>query len=194
MKVISKDFEMLTELSFPRIAINDNESYGLHIFCDSSTEVYGFAMCAYTNEKVSSFLFAKSKLASLRKINEHSVPTLELMGVILTLKCLPTLIETYKNIQFQFINVCVDVQVVLHWLITKERKVKPKFVKNRISEVNGLIKALDDEFKMPIMFKYVHTNQNPADLLTRGISYDKYLRIRNLWLKDPSWLTNKFKD
>ena len=31
MKVISKDFEMLTELSFPRIAINDNESYGLHI-------------------------------------------------------------------------------------------------------------------------------------------------------------------
>ena len=44
MKVISKDFEMLTELSFPRIAINENESYGLHIFCDSSTEAYGFVI------------------------------------------------------------------------------------------------------------------------------------------------------
>ena len=44
------------------------------------------------------------------------------------------------------------------------------------------------------MFKYVHTNQNPADLLTRGRSYDKYLRNRNLWLKGPSWLTNEFKD
>ena len=84
------------------------------------------------------------------------------MGVILALKCLPTLIETYENIQFQFINVCVDAQVVLNWLITKESKVKSKFVKNRISEVNGLIKALEDEFKMP-MFEYVHTNQNPAD-------------------------------
>ena len=59
------------------------------------------------------------------------------MGVILALKCLLTLIETYKNIQFQFINVCVDAQVVLNWLITKERKVKSKFVKNRISELNG---------------------------------------------------------
>ena len=97
-------------------------------------------------------------MAPLRKRNEHSVPTLKLMGVILALKCLPTLIETYKNIQFQFINVCVDAQVVLNWLITKESKVKSKFVKNRISEVNGLIKVLEDEFKMPIIFKYVHTN------------------------------------
>ena len=113
MKVISKDFEMLIELSFSRIAINDNESYGLPIFCDSSTEAYGIVMYTCTNEKVSSFLFAKSKLALLRKRNEHSVPTLELMEVILALKCLPTLIETYKDIQFQFINVCIDAQVVL---------------------------------------------------------------------------------
>ena len=113
MKVISKDFEMLIELSFPRIAINDDESYGIPIFCDSSTEAYGIVMYACTNEKVSSFLFAKSKLAPLRKRNEHSVPTLELMGVILALRCLLTLIETYKNIQFQFINVCIDAQVVL---------------------------------------------------------------------------------
>ena len=84
-KVISKDFEMLIELSFSRIAINDDESYGLPIFCDSSTEAYGIVMYACTNEKVSSFLFAKSKLAPLGKRNEHSVPTLELMGVILAL-------------------------------------------------------------------------------------------------------------
>ena len=29
---------------------------------------------------------------------------------------------------------------------------------------------------------------------SRGISYDKYIRNRNLWLKGPSWLTNEFKD
>ena len=142
MKVISNDFEMLNALSFPRIAINDNES------CDSSSEAFGFIMYACSNVKVSSFLFAKSKLAPLKKSNEHSVPTLELMGVILALKCLPTLIETYENIQFQFIDACVDAHVVLNWLITKESKVKSKFIKNRISEVNGLmVKALGDEFQ-----------------------------------------------
>ena len=103
MNVLSKDFEMLTELSFPRIAINDNESYGVHIFCDSSTEAYGFVMYACTKEKVSSFLFAKSKLAPLRKRNAHSVPTLGLMGVIVALKCLPTLIETYKIFNFNLL-------------------------------------------------------------------------------------------
>ena len=86
MKVISKDFEILTELSFPRIAINKNESYGLYIFCDSSTEAYGFVMYACTNEKVSSFLFAKSKLAPLRKINEHKCTNIGANGSNIGLK------------------------------------------------------------------------------------------------------------
>ena len=192
MKSISKDFGMLPELSFPRYAINDQCSYGLHIFCDSSKDAYGFVMYACSNENKSSFLFAKSKLAPLRKGNEHSVPTLELMGVILALKCLPTLLEIYSNIQFQFVNICVDAQVVLNWVITKEPKVKSKFVRNRILEVDGLISRFEEEFKLPITYRYVHTEQNPADLLTKGLSYNKYLQNRKLWLEGPDWLTNEF--
>ena len=67
-----------------------------------------------------------SKLPPLHKRNEHSVPTLELMGVILAFICLPTILEDYNNIQFQFINISVDAQVVPNWLITKE----PKLIRN----------------------------------------------------------------
>ena len=49
------------------------------------------------------------------------------MGVILAFKFLPTILEAHNYIQFQFINICVDAQVVLNWLITKEPKVKSKF-------------------------------------------------------------------
>ena len=91
MKVLTKDMEMIPELSFPRQAINEDLKYGLHIFCDSSTEAYGFVMYACDDTSNNSFLFAKSKLAPLKKGQEYSVPTLELMGVILALKCLPTL-------------------------------------------------------------------------------------------------------
>ena len=138
MKSLSKDFEMLSELSFAWQALNEQNSYGLHVFCDSSTEAYGFVMYACSDENRSSFLFAKSKLTPLRKGNEHSVPTLELMGVVLALKCLPTPMETYSNIQFQFVNICVDAEVVLNWIITKEPKVKSKFIRNRILEVDEL--------------------------------------------------------
>ena len=131
-------------------------------------------------------MFAKSKLAPLRKGNEHSVPTLELMGVVLALKCLPTLTETYSNIQFQFVNICVDAQVVLNWIrpITKEPKVKSKFVRNRILEVDELKSEFVNEFKVPVKY-YVHTEQNPVDLLTRGLSYNKFLENRKFWLEGP---------
>ena len=65
MKSISKDFEMLSELCFPRQALNEQKSYGLHVFCDSSTEAYGFVMYACSDDNQSSLLFAKSKLAPL---------------------------------------------------------------------------------------------------------------------------------
>ena len=46
MKSLSRDLEMLSELSFPRQALNEENSYGLHIFCDSSIESYGFVAYA----------------------------------------------------------------------------------------------------------------------------------------------------
>ena len=99
---------------------------------------HGFVAYALDQDDKGSILFAKSKLAPLSKRNEHSVPTLELMGVILAFKCLPTILEALSNIQFQFINICVDAQVVLNWLITREAKVKSKFVRNRVFEVDSL--------------------------------------------------------
>lgn len=44
MKKLSKYLEMLSEVSFPRQVLNEKQSYGLHIFCDSSVEAYGFVV------------------------------------------------------------------------------------------------------------------------------------------------------
>ena len=98
--------------------------------------------------------------------------------------------EAYNNIRFQFVNICVDAQVVLNWLITKEPKVKSKFVRNRVFEVDGLACEFTRKFKLPIMYRYVKTDQNPADLVTRGVSYNKYLSTMSLWMKGPEWLSN----
>ena len=43
------------------------------------------------------------------------------------------------------------------------------------------------------MFHYVYTEQNPADLITRGLSYNKYLNMK-FWLEGPEWLTNNFEN
>ena len=141
-----------------------------------------------------SILFAKFKLAPLSKRNEHSVPTLELMGAILAFKCLPTILEAHSNIQFQFINICVDARVVLNWLITRETKVKSKFVRNRVLEVDSLKNEIIKDFQLPVVYHYVNMLENPADMITRGLSYNKYLSKIKFWLEGPVWLTNDFEN
>ena len=88
VRKLSRDLEMLSEISFPRQVLNEQNTYGLHIFCDSSIEAYGFVAYTLDQNNKGSVLFSKSKLSPLSKRNEHSVPTLELMGVILVFKCL----------------------------------------------------------------------------------------------------------
>ena len=193
MKRLSRDFEMISELSFQRQALNENESYGFHIFCDSSAESYGFVAYAVNQNNESAFLYAKSKLAPLRKQgNEHSIPTLELMGVILAFKCLPSILESYDGMQIQFLNISVDAQVVLNWLLTKQTKVKSKFLRNRILDASSLKLDLENKFHIPVSFHYVNTEENPADLVTKGLSYNKYLSKRKFWLEGPQWLSNDF--
>ena len=46
--------------------------------------------------------------------------------------------ENYSTIQFQFVNICVDAQVLLNWIITKDPKVESKFIRSRILEADGL--------------------------------------------------------
>ena len=184
---------MLSEISFPRQALNEEKAYGLHIFCDSSAEAYGFVAYAVDEEGKSTYLYSKSKLTPLNKRNEHSIPTLELMGVILAFKCLPTLLEAYQNIQLHSINICVDAQVVLNWLLTKETKVKSKFLKNRVIEADALKTEIAKKFKVPVAYHYVHTGENPADLITKGLSYTKFLDKRKFWLEGPQWLSNDYQ-
>ena len=193
MKRLSKDLEMLSQLSFPRQAINEERSYGLHIFCDSSAEAYGFVAYAVDSNNQSTFLYAKSKLAPLSKRNEHSIPTLELMGVILAFKCLPAILDSYKGMQIQFLNICVDAQVVLNWLLTKETKVKSKFLRNRVLDASCLKDDLVKRYNIPLAYHYVNTEENPADLVTKGLSYSKYLSKIKFWLEGPQWLCNEFK-
>ncbi len=79
----------LHEIPFPRFSISSDETYGLHIFCDASVSCYGFVAYACDESNHSNLLFSKSKMAAVGK--SSSIPTLELMSVVLAFKCIPTL-------------------------------------------------------------------------------------------------------
>ena len=74
-----------------------------------------------------------------------------------------------------------DSQCVLKWLKQKENT--DVFVRNRVSEIT---------LQNDIVFRYINTKQNPADLPTRGISASE-LKTCKLWWNGPEWLLQKNK-
>ena len=120
-------------------------------------------------------------------VARKSLPSLELLGVYLAIKCLKTLLNVYSNITIKEIIMAVDAQVVLSWLMTDPCRIKTKnqFAKNRLKDIQLMIREIKDKYKLDILFKYINTKDNPADLLTRGVTLSKFKTDMEKWLHGP---------
>ena len=75
-----------------------------------------------------------------------------------------------------------DSQIVLHWLSSK-KKLQP-FVDNRVQEIHELFTETS--------WKYCPTQDNPADLVTGGISLSSLIDC-HLWKFGPPWLSEELQ-
>src|SRR6185503_3988674 len=73
-----------------------------------------------------------------------------------------------------------DSSTALKWIAGSSSRWKT-FVANRVSEIQTLLKHQQ--------WRYVKTTENPADLLTRGISASD-LKSSKLWWNGPEWLSS----
>ena len=121
---------------------------------------------------------SKSRAAPLKTL---SMPKLELMAAVLAAR-LCVFITTFLNINCS-VQLWTDSQIVLLW-IASTRKLKP-FVANRVSEIRSVSTS----------WRYCPSANNPADLLTRGLTYEQLQSSVQwkhglLWLISPSqWPT-----
>src|SRR5215469_15934613 len=185
---LCRDLEMLHTLEFKRSAVVENQNYGLVIFCDSSQLAYVFVAHAVCRDPLikPEFLFAKAKVSPVKQ--NYTIPSLEFISVILALKCLNNILSGYKNMQFDYVTFAVDSQVVLQWLLKREPKTTSKFVKNRIVEFTQLSQEIQNRYKIPFFFKYVKSELNIADVVTRGVSFNNFKNNLNLYVNGPEFL------
>ena len=65
---------------------------------------------------------------------------------------------------------------------------KNVFVANRLKEIKMYETEIFNEYNIKIQYKYVPTNVNPADLLTRGLSLDNFKQQLDFWLHGPDFI------
>lgn len=152
----------------------------LHGFCDASEKGYAASVYLRTvnpsGETRVTLVMAKCKVAPLR--TRHTIPKLELSGALLVAKLLAHVYEELvKTVKIQKVVAWSDSEVVLAWLRTSPH-VLETFVGNRVSQING--------FEIPIEWRHVPGEMNPADCASRGCNAPDLVSHPLWW--GPDWL------
>ena len=157
--------------------MSSNKSVYLHVFADASTKAYG-ALAYLQSAGQVDFVMAKSRVSPLKTT---TLPRLELRAAV-TAEQLAEFIHSTLQLQLDSIKIKLwsDSQITLHWIFSK-KQLKP-FVANRVREICLLFPTS--------VWGYCHTDDNAADLLTRGISSTQ-LQSSTLWSHGPPWLLSQ---
>lgn len=175
------ELPLLNDLKIPRKIICKNHvKLHLHGFCDSSEKAY--AACIYivsTDESgntTSNLVTSKSRVAPLKSI---SLPKLELCGAVLLIK-LVNYVKIAMNLDEIDTTYWCDSMITLCWIRGQPARWNT-FVANRVAEIQ--------ESSQPEHWKHVRSEDNAADVLSRGARVSQLLRS-DLWWHGPTWLTS----
>ena len=192
-KALTKDLKELSTIQVPRF-IGDKKPQLLG-FCDASKNAYAAAIYLRTEIDGKShvnLIFSKTRNAPKeKKVNNKekqkdnsknkktkekmTIPRLELMSTLIGTRSL-RFIAKELGLQDKQMILWTDSQCVLDWLKQKENS--DVFVRNRVKEITS---------ENDVVFRYVNTKHNPADIPTRGMTTEE-LKKSDLWWHGPEWL------
>lgn len=179
------DLHLLNTLSIPRQVVNETSVLlELHGFADSSEKAYGacvYVVCQVDNSNTyeTKLLCAKSRVCPIKKI---TLPKLELCAAVLLSKLIKKVQQSFRiNINQSYY--WSDSTIVLNWIKACPSRWKT-FVANRVTTIQN---SSDPE-----QWFHVNTNQNPADLLSRGGTAENLINS-SLWWQGPEFLSIRNK-
>lgn len=170
------DLYKLNWLKVPRNAFHSNyTNLELHAFSDASNQAYGgciYVRATHETGNVSVILLcAKSRVSPIKPL---TIPKLELCGVVTVAKLLKQTIDAL-GVTVDRIVIWTDLSVVLGWLKTPVNRLKV-FVANRVANIHELAKN--------VSFRHVASEDNPADILSRGKAPSQLIDC-DLWWSGP---------
>ncbi|XP_037521388.1 uncharacterized protein LOC119398627 [Rhipicephalus sanguineus] len=168
------------QAQIPRYVFLHNSSaelaFELYIFTDASAKAYG--ACIYVRALsadgacVTRLLISRSRVAPLQTMY---LPRLELIACVSGAR-LAKYVRSVPLLQQASARFWTDSLVPLHWIRAKRRN-RDLFISNRVAEISKLTN--------PDTWAHCSSGENPADLLTRGVSAKALLESDKWWHGPP---------
>ncbi|KAK3731847.1 hypothetical protein QZH41_020215 [Actinostola sp. cb2023] len=176
MKLL-KELERLKEITFPRCLQPECVSgeSELHVFADASGVAYGavsYLLWPTPHGPEVRLIAAKARVASLR---QNTIPRLELMAALIASRLASLIYAEFKT-KPSSVTLWSDSKIVLHWICSESALLKA-FVGVRVTEIQT---TWD-----PSCWRFVPTDLNPADDLSRGLPIKE---LRGRWMNGPPFL------
>ena len=176
---------------------NRNSNYSLICFTDASGDAYGCVI--YIKDEVTNevnFLLAKNKVLSL-EMKKKTMPSLELQGIEFGVETMFDVFDGLAGetvvmpINITSLNIFTDSTACLGWLEShsvKYDKVQKLsvFVRNRLSKIEDFC------LRNPVSFRHVSGETNPADCVSRPMSY-RVLQKNNFY-NGPDFLKTSINE
>ncbi|XP_035229061.1 uncharacterized protein LOC118201134, partial [Stegodyphus dumicola] len=167
----------LSNLKIPRFVFQENHIV-LHGFADASSSAYGAAIYVQalpvSGLPTVRLLCSKSRVAPIETL---SIPRLELSGCVLLSRLMDKVISSL-NVKVEKVIIWSDSTISLAW-IRKSPHLLKAFVTNRV--------ALIQELTGSYQWKYVPSECNPADVISRGLDANDILTC-DIWWNGPDLL------
>ncbi|XP_049286170.1 uncharacterized protein LOC125765271 [Anopheles funestus] len=182
----------LREVRVPRwISWEDVLKLELQGFADASDQAYGaclYIQGSFANEESRMQLIcSKSRiLPKKRNPKEKAIttPRAELLAALLLARMVVKFLNA-TELQIESVHLWSDSKIVLSWL-KKPPELLQTYVSNRVRE----IQQLDQSFH----WHYISTYENPADLISRGVTPKKLISSTMWWQPWPLQLITKNAD
>ena len=170
---IEADLNQIDSIKLKRFIGNGDCS--LLCFCDASEKA--FATCIYIRCRkdggiTTNLVFSKARVSPKEGM---TIPKLELLGVVIGVRAMKYVKKHWK-LKIVDEVLWTDSQRVVDWIRSTKRL--GVFLQNRVDEVRK---------KENIRIRYVRSDNNPADLATRGKSIEE-IRCNPLWWHAPVWV------
>ncbi|GFV19558.1 integrase catalytic domain-containing protein [Trichonephila clavipes] len=177
-----EDFNSVTSICIGRCIVHPQATkVELHGFVDASEKCYGIVIYCRSQSPDGAttvkLVTSKSRVAPVKSV---TMPRLELCATVLLAKLMKR-VETALQMKTTPVYLWSNSTIALAW-IQKEPNLLKSFVANRVAIIQHLTNAEQ--------WHHVSSEQNPVDLVSRGIDPSS-LHNNSLWWNGPTFLATK---